>query len=294
MKNNSTLIIPVSGNTSQIENVISIYNSILRFDDQLSILIIFDLKDSAKSATNYEILTSRKMRNTKVIAKQFETVGDVRNAGLHEVTTEWFSYCDSDDRFLPENYVKVLNDANKKGVDLAIGGYLFTDSGKTSVVLPEYDGSLDWKSTGRNPGLWRYLYRTNSLSHVKFPSLNMAEDQIYLSRIFSQNPSLWVSALPVYEYIKQGHGSLTSTVVEVRKITSALEISKEIKYSKVTNYRRIQRAFITTQILTSIKNVPILEKFRYFFRLITHTMSGNYSDIWASIKFLNYCHRSRR
>lgn len=294
MKADSTIIIPVSGNTSQIENVISIHDSILRFNDQLSILIIFDLKDSEKSNTNYEYLASHKMKNARLIAKKFDNVGDARNAGLDEISTQWFSYCDSDDRILADNYVRVLNDANEEGVDMAIGGFLFTDLGKTSLVIPECDGFLDWKSAGRNPGLWRYLYRTNSLSQVKFPSLNMAEDQIYLSRIYSQNPSLWVSALPVYEYIKQVHGSLTSTAVEVRKITLALDTSKGIEYSKIGNYRSIQRAFITTQILTSIKNVPILARFKFVFRLITHTMNGNCFDIRSSMKFLNYCYRSKK
>lgn len=290
----STIIIAVSGDSRHIKNVISIQESISQFSDNLSIIIVFDQKDGSLSIANYETLTKELHSNTRVILGRFKSVGDVRNAALPEISTPWFSFCDADDRLIPKNYLCLISDAEEIDADLALGSYIFTEIGKTHPKFPQVEDSLDWKSVARNPGIWRYIYKTATFSHIQFPSLNMAEDQIYLSQVYLANPKIKISALPIYEYIKQESGSLTSTHSEIEKIISALDVSEKLKYSKVRNYRRIQRAFLINQLLTSIKTVRLLRKPSYIHKLILHSLRGNITDIFSSISFLSYCLRRKK
>lgn len=290
----STIIIAVSGESHHINNVIAIQDSISQFSDSLSIIIVFDQKDSALSTTNYETLTKELRSNTRIIVGRFKSVGDVRNAALSEISTPWFSFCDADDRLIPENYLRLIRDAEKIEAELALGSYIFTEIGKTPRQFSQVEDSLDWKSAARNPGIWRYIYKTATFSHIQFPSLNMAEDQIYLSQVYLANPTIKISALPIYEYIKQESGSLTSTRAEIDKIAAALDISDNLKYSTVRTYRRIQRAFLTTQLLTSIKTVRFFRKPSYIHKLILHSLSGSISDIFSSLSFLSFCLRRKK
>lgn len=289
----TTIIIPVSGDTDHIENVLAIQGSLITEDNYFKIILVFDEKDSSKAKENLEKLEETISSHSELIKGKFGTVGEARNRGLKEVSTQWFSFCDADDQIIVDNYLTLLEQVDKSDSHLALGGYLAKRDGiEISRNLPERD-SVNWLEIARNPGLWRYIYKTEFFKGISFPPLNMAEDQIYLSRIYGLQPKIMVSQLPIYSYRIHSLGSLTSTTHEIMKITEALQISKSIKYSDQSPYREIQRGFRTTQLMTSIKHVSMAMKAKYLFHLAQHLFMGTPGDIYSSLRFFFYCLRSK-
>lgn len=289
----TSIIIPVSGNTNHIENVLAIQRSLINEENHFKIILVFDEKGNSKSRENFEKLEENISSLADLIKGKFGTVGEARNRGMKEVSTRWFSFCDADDQIIVDNYLTLLEQVDKSDSHLALGGYLSKRDGvEISRNLPEGD-SINWLDVARNPGLWRYVYKSEFFKGISFPPLNMAEDQIYLSRIYGLQPKILVSQLPIYSYGIHSLGSLTSTAHEIVKITEALQISKSVKYSDQSPYREIQRGFRTTQLMTSIKHVSMPMKAKHLLNLARHIFVGTPKDIYNSLRFVFYCLRSK-
>jgi len=289
----STIIIPVSGNTNHIENVVAVQRSLITEENYFKIILVFDEKDGSKSEENFTTLKENIWSHTELIKGKFGNVGEARNRGLQEVSTRWFSFCDADDQIVVDNYLTLLQQVDISDAHLALGGYLAKrDKVEVSSNLPEKD-FINWLEIARNPGLWRYIYKSEYFKEILFPPLNMAEDQIYLSQIYGLQPKILVSQLPICSYEIHSLGSLTSTNNEIVKITEALQLSKSIKYSGQSPYREIQRGFRTAQLLTSIKHTSALMKIKNLLILARHLFICTPRDIYNSLRFVSYCLRSK-
>ena len=285
----STIIIPISGNSIHVSNVISLLDQAREYENKIVFLIVFDSKNSKLSEINLGRLSRVTSSNFEVIIGKYDSVGSARNAGIDRVKTDWFSFCDADDTVIFENYIQVLRQASEGEIDLIIGSYSVVNCGVKVPKINKIELSQNRYEFSRSPGLWRYILRTRKVSNVRFPPINMAEDQVYLSRIFGINPKVGLSTKSIYEYSVGVSGSLTSDLSQILTIKVAIDLSSRLPKSKLEDLRCMQDLMIISQWLTYLKYSHFLVKPTLYLSFGRSLFSWKYKDSKMKFSFLHYC-----
>ena len=161
---------------------------------------------------------------TQMLCTGIEGPGQGRNRGLLESTGEWVSFWDSDDFIYIAEIQKILESTTGE-VDMVIGDYETRDLKQeigNSPLIPHKILDL-----GLNVGLWRMVFRNNSIRHVKFPNIFMAEDQIFFYRIKPSTLNLLFSRKIVYQYRIGENESLTKNQFALQDLCVSLKVLLE-------------------------------------------------------------------
>jgi glycosyltransferase involved in cell wall biosynthesis len=251
-----SLIIPISGNIPNLDSIKETLRNASDFDSEISIILLFDKKESELSARNWSEISSWDFANLKLHSEVFSSVGTARNYGLSMSDSKWVAFTDADDVNNVRNFISMIHEAENLGSDIAIGKF---NSNQNFLKTTDSSQSEVWNSEtfqipfGLNPGIWRCGFRSSSINEIRFPNLNMAEDQIFIARFFQVARKIYFSHLNVYTYSAGVENSLTNRPDQVRKITAAIEISLELVHENKGPYLFLIETLTASQILSGIK-----------------------------------------
>ena len=147
--------------------------------------------------------------------------GAARNFGLEKSHSEWVVFWDADDIPNLENVIGAIYKANSKD-EVIIANYSISYFPHQKKVKKLHNSQL--LSIALNPGVWRMIFRRDSIGAVRFPSLSMGEDQVFLAfyRIFSRQ--VMFSDFISYEYFSGNIGQLTSSQKALNSLPDAIKI----------------------------------------------------------------------
>jgi glycosyltransferase involved in cell wall biosynthesis len=146
--------------------------------------------------------------------------GLARNAGLDRVTTDWVTFWDSDDYGYAINAVTAIRSAPSNARAI-VGGYEVRDclsGNKIEFNKPE----ANLTRIMLNPGIWRFIFRTEFIGDVRFNELRMGEDQLFLCKLRLKDEMLHKTDSLLYSYNQQVEGQLTSSDVALNDIVPAI------------------------------------------------------------------------
>lgn len=113
----------------------------------------------------------------------FGNPGAARNRGIQEARGTWICFWDADDRPFPSTYLEMIMRADHENMSFAIGQYQEIDF-KTKAVTLNSLGSignpLTWYRLAKNPGIWRFAFKSNVMDALSFPPCEMGEDQVFI------------------------------------------------------------------------------------------------------------------
>ncbi|CAN2170053.1 Glyco_tranf_GTA_type domain containing protein [Candidatus Nanopelagicaceae bacterium] len=270
---NLTAIVPIgklSDNLSLIRFWVPIASN-----HGLKIIFVNDAIDFETSENIKSYVDQLSSSDIRLIVGKFDGPGGARNRGLKEVSTEWVCFWDADDMPIVENIAKELAASNME--NLIIGQYEITQTARDAVkIIPKPTRNLF--DISLNPGLWRFLFRTDIAKKVEFPKIYMGEDQIYLARLSNYLLSARISTNLFYSYTQ---GSAT-------QLTSSSSRLKDLQYSiaelswlglKTTSIEQ-SKLILTLQIrqcLTLIKRGNSQLRLYGLHTLLFSKLSMNYS-----------------
>jgi glycosyltransferase involved in cell wall biosynthesis len=175
----------------------------------IEIIIVHDFRDQE---THEELINLSTQYQIRIINGVYGSPGAARNAGIDEASKKWVIFVDSDD--FPEitEYIKIIQEAEFRSCCVGIGSYSVKDS-ETNLelwksILPMNAKKRD-RYLGTDPGIWRYAFKREFIGDLRFPSLSMAEDIVFLSQIHLLNPSIFASPKVVYNYFRNNPSQLT-------------------------------------------------------------------------------------
>lgn len=205
--------------------------------------------------------------NVRVLKSDLRGPGAARNIGLKEVTSDFVCFWDSDDYPLIDAISAAVKELDNSGSDVAIGEYEVSYS-NTEMNSPDnstvkHTNSLVEELTG-SPGLWRFVFKTETLAAVDFPNTSMGEDQVFLARFFAKERDILKLDYPVYRYVRHGDVQLTKHQESVNRLTESMRIL----LSELHTYDRFGRELASSmafkQVLTVIKSCPLRIKAKTF------------------------------
>lgn len=252
-----TLVIPVSGDLPNLQNLKASIQMTNEFESEVDIILLFDEKNTKRSHQNWEDISNWIPAYVKSYRRSFSSVGAARNFGISETTSSWITFTDADDVNFVDNFVSMLHEVNLSETEIAIGQFELIDA-KSGEKIPQEKKISNTDSFqlnfGLSLGIWRCAFKLESIKEVRFPDMNMAEDQIFLARYFNLDRRIHISKNMVYKYFVGNTGSLTDKVEQVRKIALAIPISIHLARNTKGQYPQLLDTIAISQILTGIKH----------------------------------------
>ena len=143
-----TIVVPVALMSGRLQNL---EKWVSKISHEIKVLLMHDIKDT-KTGPELEALVARfKSKNIQLIQKRFGSTGAARNAGLELTNSRWVGFWDSDDLPILPSYLEMIDSAEKKYSDIAIGGFTKVDDRSLNIVGKQKFGAS--KQEGDNVGL---------------------------------------------------------------------------------------------------------------------------------------------
>jgi len=232
------------------------------------------------------IVNATRKNKKKIIRSLDSDPGSARNEGIKQASGEWIVFWDPDDKPNISEVMELISKATDEKFRIIVGQYETENESGGLISESRMQMHLD-SNFARNTGLWRCIFKTDLASSVYFPSLRMAEDQIYLCEFDLDSLGILFSNRVTYRYIKYRSGQLTKSKKALQDIPSAIAITKRIIDEKGrTNFRLI---CIYSQVITGLRRGSFLTKFATVKILFKITFGFNGLGLSATFFGISKC-----
>jgi hypothetical protein len=256
-----TAIIPIGVNHRRNSLISSWQNIANKYSTELKVVIVEDLQSSQNIEPQPKLLFFN-LSNSETLVGNFNSPGISRNIGLERVESPWVCFWDSDD--IPEisNFIQMVKEADASKYELAIGKFnkfsIANNINYTSQKKP------DLNSVVNELGIWRMSFRTDSLANLKFESLSMAEDQLFLlDYVFYNKKTLYFQKV-VYNYQIQSPLQLTNSN-SVNEIALFLHYINSRLVNNQFSLNKYSIKIVTKLILTGLFRANLEFKIKIYF-----------------------------
>ena len=263
------------------------FNSILVWLPDLpleyELIIAHDIKN--REFSPLEINNLRAVhQNLKIVEGYFGGPGNTRNEGLRLVNSSYVAFWDADDLPSITNFNEMYEQFRNSHFEIAVGGYskLNVKNSKMKITLPNQDILL-YQIAGE-VALWRFIFKTQAVQGIKFPKLYMAEDQIFVSNVFSSIEQIKVFHKVVYNYTYNNTGQLTSDVYDYKIFVEAIKLLFSDLQKKDLQQQNFAKLVIIRLCLTLLRNFNLKQIFSVILS-ITHLLLRDLIDLKFNLFF---------
>jgi hypothetical protein len=216
--------------------------------ENLSVVLVVDQKypDSVSFLSN----TVRTNPSIRLEIVSFSNPGEAREYGRRFVDTEFVCFWDADD--IP-NVSQIMNGIKEftSNTDLLIGRFR-----KIQFDDPVI-GEVSRKPTSleeifANPGLWRMIFRTESIKHAKFPKISMAEDQIFFAELRPWTLNYMLVEEMFYNYSIGRQSQLTNNANAINDLSTSIELLILLLKNEPINVGKFYLGILLASQLTSL------------------------------------------
>jgi glycosyltransferase involved in cell wall biosynthesis len=204
-----TIVVPIRNMESRLSSVESWLREIPR--TKIEVLFIVDNSTDSTFGDLIRIKDTNEYLFMSVQNGNFGGPGEARNVGLKSAQGQWVAFWDSDDKPNVENFISMVNKAEKSHKDFALGSWrecLITQNDTCNLkMVSGHQPTIG--ETIRNPGIWRWAFRRTQIQNHRFPNILMGEDQIFLANINLKWRQVYRDKEYVYTYVKGFSGQLT-------------------------------------------------------------------------------------
>lgn len=271
MKNHSeqillSVIVPIGDMAKRLQFVESWLKQVKKYS--LEIILVHDQTFLYVGTELKELVQSVDTSKVILIQGVFGNPGSARNAGLEIATGNWVGFWDSDDTPNIENIFSAIKIAQESD-EILVGNFSVLDT-KTMKYRTPIKNVNGINSVAMNPGIWRMIFRRQTVSDTKFPSLRMGEDQVFLSCLnFGMRKLRFVESI-FYQYNLGGSSQLTKS----RKALKDLPLASAIILEHAKKAQRKQSIF--DMQLFFRQQITVMKKGNFLLKLSIFKFIGKY------------------
>ncbi len=254
------IIVPISNLADHLENFENWVSTI--GSRNIKIIVVHDISDERTGHILRVIIAKYSQLAIHLEEGNFGSPGFARNAGLNQVSgTGWVAFWDGDDFARVDNFLEMLELADRDKKEIAVGGFEIVDLKKSkkfphSVRLLE--GPDYFNEISLFPGIWRWAFRLERLRRTRFSNYPMGEDQEFLAALNINETEVFFYKKCVYKYYKNRHGQLTSNKYSTTQLIHTINES-----FKQPNFysNRLGQLFFVRQMITILIKGKFKQKF---------------------------------
>lgn len=216
----------------------------------VEIFLIHDYSDEKTGSQIREIVTKHPKANIIFSEGIFGSAASARNSVLGHCRGTWLAFWDSDDLPKPGRILPWL----QSDADVVIGSYVEKNFSGESTFRENVSSIANLSF---QPGIWRILFKRESVADIRFPEVKMGEDQDYLAQIPWKDIRVSFTNEIFYDYFTGNPFQTTA------KTNSRNSLLTSIKYlsgllSKNIGDEDFIRNLIARQSLTILKSSTLL------------------------------------
>ena len=219
----------------------------------IKVILVVNNKIQSERDKTKEAFTDVISENFSIIESQLQSPGVARNLGIQACSSEYITFWDADDYPL---IVRVCDLTNKLSLNPAknygLGSFEIVNTKKVvlSTHLIMENQILDERII-RNPGIWRWVFRTEKIKGTKFQTFMMGEDQDFIADLNPQVNEMIFSKVVTYRYVQGWGMQLTGNQRAIDDIS--LSISYLFEKVKDQTGNPWHKKFLFRQLLTGVK-----------------------------------------
>lgn len=246
-----TAVIPLRGID---ESTVGLKDTILKAV-QTGIKVILIINNIAQSERDEskKVFTDIASKNFSIIESQLQSPGEARNLGIQACSTAYITFWDADDYPIVSEVCELIKKLSiNPTMNYGLGGFEIINT--KNVVLSRHvisESQPFEKQIVRNPGIWRWIFRTQKIRNTKFQFFSMGEDQDFISDINPNSSEMIFSDAVTYRYVRGWNNQLTGN----QKAIDEIALSIKYLFAKVMNKKanHWHKKFLFRQLLTGVK-----------------------------------------
>ena len=255
-----SVVVPIGNMARNLQFIESWLQNIDKYS--LEVILVHDQTFLNVGPELQELLQSVNASRVILIQGVFGNPGSARNAGLEIATGDWVGFWDSDDTPNIENIFSAIN-ISQEYDEILVGNFSVFDFNTMEQRTPiKKVNGID--SVAMNPGIWRMIFRRQTISDTRFPSLRMGEDQVFLARLnFGIRKLRFVESI-FYQYNLGGPSQLTKSRIALKDLPLASAIILEHAKKAQRKQSIFDMQLFFRQQITVMKNGDFLLKLSIF------------------------------
>ena len=286
-----SVVIPIGNFSSNFENIQKIVIGSNHLTTEF--VFILDTNETIAFQELHKLCATYLDKNYIILISNDRNPGSSRNLGMVACSGEWIVFCDCDD--LPY-LVNVINSiaTSDKNSQILIGSFEIEklDLAQNQTSNSELVANKEWKTIANNPGMWRWVFKRNLASSVRFPKSSMGEDQYFLIQILALEPEIEFTSEILYRYRSGTVNSLTQSKKYLVDLVVVLKLELSIrKFPK--KFSVLKNLLILKQIITLFKNGRFFQKLQALSFLLRFFFSISFSDYKTCFSFVVFLVRNR-
>jgi glycosyltransferase involved in cell wall biosynthesis len=255
-----SVVVPIGNMVGNLQFIESWLHNVKNYS--LEVILVLDQTFLNVGPELEELLQSVNSSKVILIHGIFGDPGSARNAGLGIATGSWIGFWDSDDSPNVKNIFAAI-EISQEYDEILVGNFSVLDI-KTMKYRTPIKNVNGINSVAMNPGIWRMIFRIQTICDTKFPNLKMGEDQVFLAHLnFGMRKLRFVESI-FYQYNVGGTSQLTRSTLALKDLPLASSIILE--HAKVAQRKQsiFDMQLVFRQQITIMKKGDILLKFSIF------------------------------
>ncbi len=214
------VIVPVRLMAGRLGNLKACIDESNTLDLPIKFVLVHDVGDLD---TGLELRSLAKIPCVEYHEAEFGSPGLTRNIGLEISCSQWVVFWDSDDLGNPKEIFDAVMKASST-TNVIIGGYQRrVYSGSKEVVEDFPAPSRKLTELMMQPGLWRFVFRRDFISGVRFGPFSMGEDQVFLVRLQIKFQEVEYVDKVFYSYCAGHENQLTGNALAISQIRGSIQ-----------------------------------------------------------------------
>lgn len=224
-------------------------------------------------------------KNLRIVNSLARNPGGARNIGLKYATGDTVIFWDSDDQPEIDKIFMMDNILRYTRCDFVVGGYTQIEENLNGKYHQPQIHSLKMLT---NPGIWRVLFKRNSIKKLKFINSKIGEDQVFMGDVLDLELTSFAFNEKVYTY-RKNFKSLTSSATLISDFETTFD---ELKV-KLRQGSKTQQLIFFNLLLSYMKrtNIRYIKKSSKALTLALYNFKPNLFFRIFIILFLKMTHK---
>jgi glycosyltransferase involved in cell wall biosynthesis len=268
-----TVVIPVTRMAFRLQNLET--TLVQCIENSVNVILIHDIQDKHTGLELRNLLakiSGSKPGSITYIEQYCGSPGEARNIGKNLVSTEWIAFWDSDDIAIVSKFLLMIEEANKRGDQLVVGGYRVLDSDSKSQIsiskFSDEDSKQDFEIF-LNPGMWRWGFRNDLIKKISFQDFKMGEDQVFLldSSVFDHR--IYHHPDVVYDYFINSNLQSINTAESFEKFSTTTSYIFTSFERKSVIMKKFATVVLFRLLFTGIKRCNFIDKIKLVLQFLS-------------------------